>query len=167
MLTNGTDEAIQVLINTFVDDGDDVSLLKPSYAMYRFYAEVAGAPVREIDYPATICRFPLDELLDAITPEDQGHPDRESQQPDRHRHRSRRHSPDSRSSAARRRADRRSVLRILRRHRAAAGSANITNLFVSRTFSKVYGMAAMRCGCLFSSRRKMSTGCTKRSRLTA
>ena len=24
------------------------------------------------------------------------------------------------------------------------------NLFVSRTFSKVYGMAAMRCGCLFS-----------------
>jgi histidinol-phosphate aminotransferase len=25
-----------------------------------------------------------------------------------------------------------------------------TNLFVSRTFSKVYGMAAMRCGCLFS-----------------
>src|SRR5437764_4990069 len=25
------------------------------------------------------------------------------------------------------------------------------NLFVSRTFSKVFGMAAMRCGCLFSS----------------
>ena len=24
------------------------------------------------------------------------------------------------------------------------------NLFVSRTFSKVYGLAAMRCGCLFS-----------------
>ncbi|HTD45561.1 MAG TPA: aminotransferase class I/II-fold pyridoxal phosphate-dependent enzyme, partial [Bryobacteraceae bacterium] len=24
------------------------------------------------------------------------------------------------------------------------------NLFVSRTFSKVYGMAAMRCGCVFS-----------------
>src|SRR5678815_3581693 len=24
------------------------------------------------------------------------------------------------------------------------------NLFVSRTFSKVYGMAAMRCGCLFT-----------------
>ena len=28
------------------------------------------------------------------------------------------------------------------------------NLFVSRTFSKVYGMAAMRCGCLFSQRRE-------------
>jgi histidinol-phosphate aminotransferase len=29
------------------------------------------------------------------------------------------------------------------------------NLFVSRTFSKVYGMAAMRCGCLFSSAENM------------
>ena len=38
LLTNGTDEAIQVIINTFVDDGDDVLLLRPSYAMYRFYA---------------------------------------------------------------------------------------------------------------------------------
>ena len=27
----------------------------------------------------------------------------------------------------------------------------MANLFVSRTFSKVFGMAAMRCGCLFSS----------------
>ena len=45
-LTNGTDEAIQLLINTFVEDGDDVVTLKPSYAMYRFYAEIAGATVR-------------------------------------------------------------------------------------------------------------------------
>jgi len=47
-LTNGTDEAIQVLVNTFVDDGDEVVVLKPSYAMYRFYAEVAGAAVRRL-----------------------------------------------------------------------------------------------------------------------
>src|ERR1700736_2394284 len=39
-LTNGTDEAIQVLVNTYIDDGDEVVVLKPSYAMYRFYAEV-------------------------------------------------------------------------------------------------------------------------------
>jgi len=30
------------------------------------------------------------------------------------------------------------------------------NLFVSRTFSKVYGMAAMRCGCLFSQTANMA-----------
>ena len=68
-LTNGTDEAIQVLMNTFVDDGDEVLLLKPSYAMYRFYAEVAGASVREVEYRAETLAFPLEELLAAITPE--------------------------------------------------------------------------------------------------
>src|SRR5580693_4352226 len=30
ILTNGTDEAIQVMINTFVDDGDEVITLKPT-----------------------------------------------------------------------------------------------------------------------------------------
>ena len=49
LLTNGTDEAIQVLINTYVDDDDDVLLLRPAYAMYRFYAEVAGASIRELE----------------------------------------------------------------------------------------------------------------------
>src|SRR5437868_10432580 len=68
LLTNGTDEAIQVLINTYVDDGDDVLLLRPSYAMYRFYAEVAGASIREIGYQPAGLEFPLEELLAAISP---------------------------------------------------------------------------------------------------
>ena len=68
-LTNGTDEAIQILVNTYLDDGDDVLLLKPSYAMYRFYSEVAGASVRELDYRAADLSFPLEELLAALRPE--------------------------------------------------------------------------------------------------
>ncbi len=38
VFTNGTDEAIQVFVNTYLDDGQEVVLLKPSYAMYRFYS---------------------------------------------------------------------------------------------------------------------------------
>src|SRR5208283_5893086 len=57
------------LINTYVDDDDDVITLAPSYAMYRFYAEVAGAAVREVPYRRDKLAFPFDELLDAITPE--------------------------------------------------------------------------------------------------
>src|ERR1700724_570699 len=68
VLTNGTDEAIQVLVNTYVDDGDDVLLLQPSYAMYRFYAEVAGASIREIPYRAQKLAFPLDELIESLRP---------------------------------------------------------------------------------------------------
>src|SRR5579872_5917284 len=59
ILTNGTDEAIQVMINTFVDDGDEVIALTPSYAMYRFYAELAGARVAELAFPPDLS-FPLD-----------------------------------------------------------------------------------------------------------
>src|ERR1700692_4287693 len=57
LLTNGTDEAIQVLVNTYVDDGDEGIGLRPSYALYRFYAEVGGAKT-----------LPLAEILAAITP---------------------------------------------------------------------------------------------------
>ena len=74
VFTNGTDEAIQVFVNTYVDDGQEVVLLKPSYAMYRFYAEVAGARIKEIEYPHPGMEFPLQEVLDAITPRDaRGH----------------------------------------------------------------------------------------------
>src|SRR5713226_9873481 len=68
LLTNGTDEAIQVFINTYVNSGDEVVLLRPSYAMYRFYAQVAGAAIREIDYHRPQMDFPLEELLKTITP---------------------------------------------------------------------------------------------------
>src|SRR5690348_16566849 len=68
LFTNGTDEAIQVFVNTYVDDGQEVVLLKPSYAMYRFYAEVAGAKLREVEYPWPAVGFPLQAVLDAITP---------------------------------------------------------------------------------------------------
>src|ERR1700761_6118891 len=67
-ITNGTDEAVQLLINTYIDSGDEVLLLRPSYAMYRFYAQLAGASVEEIDYRAESLEFPLEELLERITP---------------------------------------------------------------------------------------------------
>jgi histidinol-phosphate aminotransferase len=149
LTTNGTDEAIQVLINTYIDDGDDVLLLHPSYAMYRFYAEVAGAAIREVDYRRGTLDFPLEELLDAITPKTKAvliaNPN----------------NPTGTGVALA------GVEKILKRARKAAvlideayyefcGISALglipdyPNLFVSRTFSKVYGMAAMRIGCLFS-----------------
>ena len=68
-MTNGTDEAIQVLVNTYIDDGDDVLLMRPSYAMYRFYTEVAGGSVRELEYRKDDLSFPTDKFLEALRPE--------------------------------------------------------------------------------------------------
>ena len=66
LLTNGTDEAIHVLVNTYVDDADEVIALRPSYAMYRFYAEVAGAVLVEVPYEPPALEFPLEALLNAV-----------------------------------------------------------------------------------------------------
>jgi histidinol-phosphate aminotransferase len=154
-LTNGTDEAIQLLVNTFVDDGDEVVVLKPSYAMYRFYAEVAGAAVVEVDYAPETLAFPMDRLLAAIKPSTRAVMIA---------------NPNNPTGTA---IDGDGIRRILE---AAPGAAVLideayfefseitalpwvrkhANLFVSRTFSKVYGMAAMRCGCLFSGAENVS-----------
>ncbi|HWB84747.1 MAG TPA: histidinol-phosphate transaminase [Bryobacteraceae bacterium] len=149
IFTNGTDEAIQVFINTYVDDGQEVLIMKPAYAMYRFYSEVAGAKVTEVEYPKPGMEFPLQEVLDAITPQTRAvllaNPN----------------NPTGTGVSLL------GIERILHRARKAAvlideayyefsGLTALTeiervpNLFVCRTFSKVFGMAAMRLGCLFS-----------------
>ena len=149
VFTNGTDEAIQVFINAYVDDGQEVLLLRPSYAMYRFYSEVAGAKIREIDYPAPGLEFPLQAILDAITPDTRAVIFANPNNPtgtgvsllgiERILHRARR-----------------AVVLVDEAYYDFAGVTALTeiervpNLFVSRTFSKVFGMAAMRLGCLFS-----------------
>ena len=149
VFTNGTDEAIQVFVNTYIDDGQEVVILKPSYAMYRFYSEVAGATIKEVEYPQPEMEFPLQAVLDAITPQTRAvmlaNPN----------------NPTGTGISLL------GIERILRRARKAAvlvdeayfefsgvtaltEIARIGNLFISRTFSKVFGMAAMRLGCLFS-----------------
>lgn len=149
ILTNGTDEAIQVLVNTYVDDGNDVLLLSPSYAMYRFYSELAGAQIQELRYRADKLAFPLEELLEAIQPTTRAVLIA---------------NPNNPTGTG---TDLQGIQRILEKAEGAAvlideayfEFSGITalpllqdypNLFVSRTFSKVYGMAAMRFGCLFS-----------------
>ncbi len=149
LFTNGTDEAIQVVVNTYVDDGDEVVLLRPAYAMYRFYAEVAGAAIREIDYRPDGLAFPLEELLSSAGTQTRAVLIA---------------NPNNPTGTA---VDAAGVERILREAPNAAVLideayfefygvtvlplvARYPNLFVSRTFSKVYGLAGMRFGCVFS-----------------
>jgi histidinol-phosphate aminotransferase len=148
-LTNGTDEAIQLLINTYVSAGEEVLILRPSYAMYRFYGQLAGARIQEIDYVRETLAFPLEELLERITPTTRA---------------VLLSNPNNPTGTG---TNLNAMERILRKAENAAVLvdeayyefsgvtvlpllAEHSNVFVSRTFSKIYGMAAMRCGCLFS-----------------
>jgi histidinol-phosphate aminotransferase len=147
-MTNGTDEAIQLLLNTFAGDRGEVLLVKPSYAMYRFYAELAGAGIREVDYPEDLS-FPLVALHAAIKPGTRAILIA---------------NPNNPTGTGIGWEAIRGILEAAPRAAVLIDEAyfefsGITalgwidqypNLFVSRTFSKVYGMAAMRCGCLFS-----------------
>ena len=155
LLSNGTDEAIQVLINTYVDDGDEVLVLTPSYAMYRFYAELAGARVCEVSYEADTLAFPVDRFLAEIRPTTRAILVA---------------NPNNPTGCG-------IGLDIVERLLKAAPQAAVLideayyefcgrtalpllsrfpNLFVSRTFSKAYGMAAMRMGCLMSDESNMA-----------
>ncbi len=65
LLTNGTDEALSLVVNTFVEPKDDALLVEPTYAMYRFYSELAGARIVAPRYDEAMC-FPWNNVLRAL-----------------------------------------------------------------------------------------------------
>ena len=67
LLTNGVDEAIHVLSQTYLSDGDDMLLPVPTYSMYAVYASATDARLVEVQADKDY-RFPLQALLDKITP---------------------------------------------------------------------------------------------------
>ena len=65
LLSNGTDEALHLIADTFLEPGDSVLLVEPTFAMYRFYAELSGARIQALRYRATL-QFPMAELLQSL-----------------------------------------------------------------------------------------------------
>jgi histidinol-phosphate aminotransferase len=146
LLTNGVDEAIHVLCQTFLDRDDELLLPVPAYAMYEVYASATEAKVKTVMAEDGF-RFPTERLIEAITP------------------RTRLiaiANPNSPTGAAVRRED---LLEILERAPQAIVLVDeayyhffgqtvidmvgkIPNLVVARTFSKAYGLAGLRIGVL-------------------
>ena len=154
--TNGTDEAIALLLNTFVEADTEVLMLAPSYAMYRFYGELSGASVREVAYRvADDLAFPLQDLLNAITPNTRAICLA---------------NPNNPTGTPASEAELREVLAAAPHSAVFVDEAYVEfsgvtaiswldefpQLFVSRTFSKAFGMAGLRCGCLCSNERNVA-----------
>jgi histidinol-phosphate aminotransferase len=147
LLTNGTDEALSLVVNTFVESGDRVLLVEPTYAMYRFYSELAGARLVAPRYTAEM-EFPWKEVQGALRSGPRvfflPNPN----------------SPTgnllSLEELARiLRAARRSMVVIDEAYFEFSGVTVIPwirqykNLIVTRTFSKTTGLAGLRLGCIF------------------
>ena len=146
LLTNGVDEAIHLLCETYLNDGDEALIVVPTYSMYRIYAMAAGAKVIEVPAGKNF-EFPLAALCDRVCP------------------RTRLiaiANPNNPTGAVARRED---LLQIARHAPDAAvlideayfefcgqtllpDRAQFSNLFVARTFSKAYGLAGLRIGAL-------------------
>jgi histidinol-phosphate aminotransferase len=61
-LTNGGDDALRVFFDTFVEPGSSILICEPTFPMYRYYAEIAGARVAVLRYSSKM-EFPVEEAV--------------------------------------------------------------------------------------------------------
>jgi len=66
MITNGTDQAIDVIFRTFADRDDTIIIPEPTFAMYRQYAQVNGNQIVSPLYKPDTLAYPVEDILAAI-----------------------------------------------------------------------------------------------------
>jgi histidinol-phosphate aminotransferase len=154
LLTNGVDEAIHLLCQTYLEAGDEGLIVEPTYSMYRIYMTSAGAKVLSVQ-AGTSLQFPLADVLGSISP------------------RTRLIAIANPNNPTGSVAAQQDLLKIALSAPEAAllvdeayyeffgqtmmPSCNkLPNLFVARTFSKAYGLAGLRVGVLVGNREQVS-----------
>jgi histidinol-phosphate aminotransferase len=65
LLTNGGDDALRVFFDAFVDSGSSILICEPTFPMYRYYGEIAGAKIDVLRYGAEM-EFPLEDVVAAL-----------------------------------------------------------------------------------------------------
>jgi histidinol-phosphate aminotransferase len=153
LLTNGVDEAIHLLCETYLEPGDEVLIATPTFAMYEVYALATGARVITIQAGEDF-RFPTATVLESISP------------------RTRLiavANPNNPTGAA---VAPESLVKLAQAAPQAAllvdeayfefygktvmkGIRELANLFAARTFSKAYGLAGLRLGIIAGNMEQM------------
>lgn len=152
LLTNGIDEAIHLLCETYLEPGDEAVVVEPSYSMYRIYAAATGARIVAVSAPDF--RFPFEAMLASLT------------QRTRLIAMANPNNPTGALASANdlmciaESAPHAAIL-IDEAYCEFSGQTILheisqrSNLFVARTFSKAYGMAGLRIGILAGSSEQM------------
>ena len=148
LLTNGTDEAIHLICETYLEAKDEALVIVPTFAMYEIYAAATGARVISIPAGAGFS-FPTADVLAAITVNTRfiavANPNNPTGTfaPVQDLAQIAKAAPDA-------------ALLVDEAYFEFSGETmaprwrELPNLFVSRTFSKVYGMAGLRIGVLMA-----------------
>lgn len=153
LLTNGTDEAIHLICETYLEPGDEAIVVVPTFAMFEIYAAATGA--RVVSIPASVdFAFPITSVLEAINSRTKfiavANPNNPTGT----------FAPISDLLAIARTASDAAVLIDeayfeFSDETIAPQWRELPNLFVSRTFSKAYGMAGLRIGVLMGNEEQM------------
>lgn len=155
LLTNGVDEAIHLLCQTYLGAGDEALIVAPTYSMYRIYAAAAGATVISVSLAENFS-FPVNELKQRITS------------------RTRLIAIANPNNPTGTVATRDQIIELANTAPNAAVLVDeayfefhgqtmldcrreFANLFVARTFSKAYGMAGLRVGALIGDAEQMNS----------
>jgi histidinol-phosphate aminotransferase len=154
LLTNGGDDALRVFFDTFVEPGSSILICEPTFPMYRYYGEIAGAEVKLLRYGADM-EFPTSAIPAAL-----------HEKP---------HvlfiaNPNNPTGTLLQVAEIEKILRAGRNtavviDEAYAEFSGVTlipyigkypNLFIARTFSKAAGLAALRLGAVIACAESLS-----------
>lgn len=65
LLTNGGDDALRLFFDAFVDAGSTVLICEPTFPMYRYWGEVAGAKIEVLRYGPAM-EFPFESVVAAL-----------------------------------------------------------------------------------------------------
>ena len=154
LLTNGTDEAIHLLCQTYLEAGDQALIVAPTYSMYRIYMTGTGANVTAVPMEPSF-EFPFASLCNSVTDHTRliaiANPNNPTGTL----------APIDQLLALASSAPRAAILideayfefcgkSVLRERR------HYPNIFVARTFSKAYGMAGLRVGALIGDADQMA-----------
>jgi histidinol-phosphate aminotransferase len=151
-LTNGIDDALHLIADTFIEDGDSVLVAEPTFDMYRFFSELAGARVTALRYDDEM-KFPVADVLRELRGSSPSIPRVLFIA-----------NPNNPTGTLVQPEDLRRILRAASRTLVLVDEAyfdfsgltilswirRYSNLLVARTFSKAAGLAALRLGCLFA-----------------
>jgi histidinol-phosphate aminotransferase len=147
LLSNGSDDAIKAICDAFVDPGDVLLVPAPTFPVYEFFHNVAGGAVERVRYDEQF-RLPLERLVSAINKKTRWVALA---------------SPNNPTGTEISKPNLRTLLEAAPRVLVLVDEAyydysgetvlpwirKYENLLVTRTFSKAFGLAALRMGFTF------------------
>ncbi len=67
LIASGSDTNIKMVFEVYVEEGDEVVVISPTYGMYVVYSKMFGATAKEVFYNSNLS-LPISRVLEAISP---------------------------------------------------------------------------------------------------